>query len=47
MNIAATNKSAMRAYARAGYTELDRRPFDLKDFGLEPTEAVLMRKAVA
>ncbi len=45
--VAASNVSAMRLYQRAGYTERARRPFDLSDYGEEPTEAVLMVKDLA
>ncbi len=40
--VAATNVSAIRAYARAGYREVARRPFELEEFGMETTEALLM-----
>ena len=40
--VAASNAGAIRAYTRAGYREKARRPFELKDFGLEPTEALLL-----
>lgn len=40
--VAASNESAISVYQRAGYTERARRPFDLSNFGEEPTEAVLM-----
>lgn len=42
--VAASNENAISVYRRAGYTERARRPFDLTDFGTEPTEAVLMVK---
>lgn len=42
--VAASNENAISVYRRAGYTERARRPFDLSDFGTEPTEAVLMVK---
>ena len=42
--VAATNDRALRAYARAGYREIARRPFELGEFGMEPTEALLMAK---
>ena len=42
--VAASNENAVRLYQQAGYTERARRPFDLSDFGEEPTEAVLMVK---
>jgi ribosomal protein S18 acetylase RimI-like enzyme len=42
--VAASNVSAISVYQRAGYSERARRPFDLSDFGEEPTEAVLMVK---
>ncbi len=42
--VAASNETAMSVYERAGYTERARRPFDLSDFGEEPTEAILMVK---
>ena len=42
--VAASNTNAVSVYRRAGYTERARRPFDLSDFGEEPTEAVLMVK---
>lgn len=42
--VAASNKGAISVYRRAGYTERARCPFDLSDFGEEPTEAVLMIK---
>ena len=42
-----SNAAAIRAYTRAGYRERTRRPFDLSDFGLEPTEALLMVKEVS
>ena len=42
--VAATNVGAIRAYARAGYREVARRPFELGEFGMEPTEALLMTK---
>ena len=42
--VAATNVGARRAYARAGYREVARRPFELGEFGVEPTEALLMTK---
>ena len=42
--VAASNENAIGVYRRAGYTERARRPFDLSDFGTEPTEAVLMVK---
>lgn len=42
--VAASNKSAISVYQRAGYTERARCPFDLSEFGEEPTEAVLMTK---
>ncbi len=42
--VAASNGNAMSLYQRAGYTERARCPFDLSDFGDEPTEAVLMVK---
>lgn len=45
--VAASNAGAIRAYARAGYRERARRPFDLSDFGLEPTEALMMVKGVS
>lgn len=40
--VAASNVGAIRGYVRAGYQERARRPFDLADFGAEPTEALLM-----
>lgn len=40
--VAATNVGAIRAYARAGYREVARRPFELEEFGMETTEALLM-----
>lgn len=42
--VAASNASAIRAYTRVGFRERARRPFDLSDFGFEPTEALLMVK---
>lgn len=45
--VAASNENAVSVYRRAGYTERARRPFDLSDFGTEPTEAVLMVKELA
>lgn len=42
--VAASNENAISVYERAGYIERARRPFDLSDFGEEPTEAVLMVK---
>lgn len=45
--VAATNVGAIRAYARAGYREVARRPFELGEFGMEPTEALLMTKKIA
>ena len=42
--VAASNESAATVYRRAGYTERARCPFDLSDFGAEPTEALLMVK---
>ncbi|MEO1249321.1 MAG: GNAT family N-acetyltransferase, partial [Pseudomonadota bacterium] len=42
--VVASNSTAMSVYLRAGYQERARRPFDLSDFGTEPTEAVLMVK---
>ncbi len=42
--VAAANESAVRVYRKAGYIERARRPFDLSEFGQEPTEAVLMVK---
>ncbi len=42
--VAATNVGAIRAYARAGYREVARRPFELEEFGREPTEMLLMAK---
>ena len=44
--VAASNEHAISAYGRAGYIERARRPFDLSDFGEEPTEAVLMVKGL-
>ena len=42
--VAASKAGAIRAYIYAGYREKARRPFELKDFGLEPTEALLLVK---
>lgn len=42
--VAASNENAISVYRRDGYAERARRPFDLSDFGEEPTEAVLMVK---
>lgn len=42
--VATSNTGAVHAYVQAGYREMARRPFDLSDFGLEPTEALLMVK---
>ena len=42
--VAATNVGAIRAYASTGYREVARRPFELGEFGLEPTEALLLVK---
>ncbi len=42
--VAASNETAISVYRRAGYIERARRPFDLSDFGEEPTEAILMVK---
>ena len=42
--VTTSNADAVRAYVRAGYRERARRPFNLSDFGLEPTEALLMVK---
>lgn len=42
--VVATNVGAIHAYARAGYRDVARRPFDLEAFGMEPTEALLMAK---
>lgn len=44
--VTATNTGAIHAYERAGYREQARRPFDLEAFGIEPTEAILMVKAL-
>ncbi|MDJ0822277.1 MAG: N-acetyltransferase [Paracoccaceae bacterium] len=45
--VAATNENAISVYQREGYAERARRPFDLSDFGEEPTEAILMVKELA
>ncbi len=42
--VVATNVGAIRAYARAGYREVARRPFELEELGVVPTEALLMTK---
>lgn len=42
--VAATNDGAIHAYARAGYREVARRPFELREFGFKSTEALLMTK---
>ncbi len=42
--VAASNENALSVYRRAGYAERARCPFDLSDFGEEPTEAILMVK---
>ena len=42
--VAASNEAAVRVYRQAGFVERARRPFDLSDFGEDPTEAVLMVK---
>lgn len=42
--VAASNENAIRVYERDGYIERARRPFDLSDFGDEPTEVILMVK---
>lgn len=42
--VVATNVGAIHAYARAGYREVVRRSFGLEEFGMEPTEALLMTK---
>lgn len=44
--VAASNENAISVYRQAGYSERARCPFDLSDFGEEPTEAVLMVKAL-
>lgn len=44
--VAASNGHAVSAYERAGYMERARRPFDLSEFGEEPTEALLMVKGL-
>ena len=45
--VAASNKGAISTYERAGFVEMDRRPFNLGDFGMEPTDAILMTKVLA
>jgi len=45
--VAASNTGAARKYQRAGFREQARRPFDLSDFGVAPTEAILMVKDIA
>ena len=44
--VAASNENAISVYRQAGYAERARCPFDLSDFGTEPTEAVLMVKKI-
>ena len=44
--VAANNTGAIRAYLRAGYRGVARRPFALAEFGLTSTEAILMTKDV-
>jgi len=45
--VAASNTGAVRKYQRAGFREQARRPFDLSDFGVEPTDAILMVKGLS
>jgi ribosomal protein S18 acetylase RimI-like enzyme len=42
--VAATNDDAIRSYTRSGYREMARRPFEIGEFGLDPTDALLMLK---
>ncbi len=44
--VAASNEEAIHVYLRAGFNERARRPFDLSVYGAEPTEALLMVKAL-